>query len=182
MTWVVATAIILIVLIVSVFLSSLIGNYKTVPYTNQVDLFADKSMTAYLLTEDPNGGTVYNQIASNGQLNDFEGNLAQTIFTTLYNGYYSKQIFLGLAIDGPTCILLGLPYTDFLGTGFCLFNNKYFNLPSGTALSPSNPGFASWYSMTYLSNSVPKASNSNTAVIYTIHLINNKYLQLVLWH
>ncbi len=156
-TWIFATLIILVVLIVSVFLSSLVGQNKIFPSTNKFDLFADKSLTSYLLTKDTNGVPIYNEINSEGQLNSFNGNLAQKIFTTLYSGYYNN-IFLGIGTFGAVCI----PPSNALGTGFCTYDNKYF-------VSPSTAGN-------------PVADDKTEGVILLIYLINNKNLQLVLWH
>ena len=94
LTWTFATLIILFILIVSVFLASLVGREKTLSSTNKFDVFADKSLVAYLLTKDSNGNNIYNQIKNEEQLNDFNGNLAKQIFNGLYGGYYSQQVFL----------------------------------------------------------------------------------------
>ncbi|MDD5700259.1 MAG: hypothetical protein PHH00_03685 [Candidatus Nanoarchaeia archaeon] len=88
MTWIVATLIIVVILSVSVFLASLVGQSKTFPSTDKIDLFAKKSLTAYLLTKDSSGSPVYNQIAQEEQLNDFNGNLAKKIFEDLYKENY----------------------------------------------------------------------------------------------
>lgn len=115
MTWIVSTLIILIILIVSVFLSSLVGHSKVFPTSNKVDIFADKSLTAYLLTKDATGPSVYDEISTIG-FNDFNGNLAVVIFKNLYGGFYNEAVFLGI------------------DTG-AFFNpvqaNKYFNAPAG---------------------------------------------------
>lgn len=88
LTWIVATLIIVVILSVSVFLASFVGHSKTFPSTQNIDLFAKKSFTAYLLTRDSSGSTVYNQIAQEEQLNDFNGNLAKKIFEGLYERDY----------------------------------------------------------------------------------------------
>lgn len=161
MTWIVATVIILIILLVSVYLASLVGQSKAFPVKNQVDLFAHKSLTAYLLTKDSQGTSIYNQISTEEQLNDFNGNLASKIFSGLYSGYYNNQLFLGMAIDSATCFSTHLlNYADFLGTGYCTSPNKYFSLTSASG----------------------GALESDSAVINLINLKDNKYLQLVLWH
>jgi hypothetical protein len=93
MTWIVATIIIAIILIITILLASSPGiKHKELPYTNNVDLFADKSLSAYLLTKDSGGATVYTEL-SNGEVNDFNKNLANEIFVGLYSGYYTYLIF-----------------------------------------------------------------------------------------
>jgi len=165
-TWTVATLIIIFILIVSIGISSYMGSYKTFPITHKSDLFAEKSLTAYLLTNDANGVIIYNNINQNGQLNDFEGGLAQQIFTDLYSGYYVKQVFLGIATGSGFCLspinLLTPQVKDFFGSGYCTYANNYF------PISPSVVG----------SNAI----QNSDAVAYVIYLINNKYVQLVLWH
>jgi hypothetical protein len=95
-TWVVATVIILIVVVVTVFVASFLGHSKIFPTISQFDLFADKSLTAFLLTKDVNGNPVYNEISTDGQLNSFNGNLAQQIFINLYSGFYHARLYLGV--------------------------------------------------------------------------------------
>ncbi len=115
-TWIVATIIILIILTVSVFLSSLVGQNKSFPVKNQFDSFVHQSFTSYLLTKDVSGQTAYNEIKNDEALNDFNGNLANKIFVNLYSGYYDQTVFLGIdtnAIINP------------------MQANKYFNVPAG---------------------------------------------------
>jgi hypothetical protein len=91
-TWIVATVIIVIILVISLVLTTSPSiKHKELPYTNKVDLFADKSLSAYLMTKDPTGIPVYTALQSN-QANDFSKNLAGTIFVGLYSGYYTYLI------------------------------------------------------------------------------------------
>jgi hypothetical protein len=163
-TWGVATVIILIILIVSVFIASIAGHSKFFPTTNKIDLFAGKSLTAYLLTNDSNNVSIYNEINTGGQLNNFNGILAQSIFTSLYSGYYNRQVFLGLATNSFTCLTPFNPlnYGDFFGSGYCTYTNNYFPISGSVAGA--------------------RALDDPNAVVSVIYLINNKYIQLVLWH
>jgi len=116
MTWIVATIIIIIMLLVSVFLASLVGKNKAFPIQNDFDLFEHKSFMAYLMTKDTNGQTIYDEIKNDGDLNDFNGNFANKIFVGLYSGFYNQAIFLG--INQNTLIAP-------------MQNNKYFTIPPG---------------------------------------------------
>lgn len=153
MTWIVATIIILIILLVSVFLASLAGQNKTFSIQNKFDLFAEKSLTSYLLTKDASGQTIYDEIKNEETLNDFNGNLANKIFMGLYSGYYNAAVFFGI------------------DTG-AFFNpvksNKYFTLPSGDTGNS-------------LLIKADDINNPNVAGLF-IMLNDNKLLRLILWH
>lgn len=152
-TWIVATIIIIIILIVAVFLASLVGQSKTFPEENKLDLFAHKSFTAYLLTKDLSGNAIYNEIKNNENFNDFNGNLAKKIFINLYSGYYNKAVFLGIL----NLHQLVLP----------MQSNNYFTVPPGE--TPT--------SLTH------DASSGNNIVIGDLISLNeNKAIQLILWH
>ncbi len=121
-TWLVATIVILIVLIVSVFLASLIGKTKIFPVTTQIDLFAQESVTSYLITKDYSGISIYDQITQDGNFNNFNGNLAASILKTLYSGYYGRVVWLGISNSNK----------EVLGN-----QNSYFNSPAATLISES---------------------------------------------
>jgi len=111
-TWVVATVIIIMILIVSIFVAtSYLGGSKKADFSKQTDILASKSFFAYLLTEDESS-TVYEQLKEDGgeNLNEFNGNLALKIFKEFYEEDYPVAIWLGIDFEG-----LGLPRT-----------NKYF--------------------------------------------------------
>lgn len=116
MTWIVATVIILIMLIVSVYLASLVGQNKKLLTHNDFDLFAHKSFTSYLLTKDTSGQTIYDEVKNDGSFNDLNGNLANKIFVGLYSGYYSDAVFLGINLNRFFAPIQG---------------NKYFTIPPG---------------------------------------------------
>lgn len=103
-TWIVATVIIIIILVISLVLTGTPSiKHKELPYTNKVDLFADKSISAYLMTRDSAGVPVYTTLQSN-QINDFSRNLAGMIFVGLYSGYYT---YLGLNLNPGSMQLAG---------------------------------------------------------------------------
>jgi hypothetical protein len=95
-TWVVATLIILILLIISAFLASFLGHSKNFPSATGSDLLADKSLTAYLLTKNTQGIPIYSTISTEGQFNTFNGLLAQQIFLNLYSNFYHDRLYLGV--------------------------------------------------------------------------------------
>lgn len=152
MTWIVATVIILIMLLVSVFLASIIGQNKSFPVKNQFDLFAHKSFTSYLLTKDANGQTIYGEIKNEGSLNDFNGNFANKLFINLYSGYYNKQVFLGIALNRLIASVQA---------------NSYFTIAPGE--SPNSP-------LSHLSE------EGNSVIDDSIPLNEDKSVQMILWH
>ncbi len=95
LTWIVATLIIVVILSVSIFLASLVGHSKTFPENKAFDLFAKKSFTAYLLTKDSSGASIYNQISRDENLTEFNGELALDIFQGFYDSSY-KIIWLAV--------------------------------------------------------------------------------------
>ena len=95
MTWVVATVIIIVILLISIFITtgaeSFLGVDKKVDFSaKQGDLLASKSFFAYLLTEDAGGRTIYEQLKNQENLNDFNGNLAIKIFDKFYSEEYPR--------------------------------------------------------------------------------------------
>ena len=110
-TWIVATVIIIMILIVSIFVAtSYLGGSKKADFSKQTDILASKSFFAYLLTENTEGQTIYSKIKTDEDLTDFNGNLALKIFKEFYEEDYPVAIWLGIDFEG-----LGLPRT-----------NKYF--------------------------------------------------------
>ncbi len=131
MTWVVATVIIMIILIISIVITAdpRIKTLKALPYTNKVDLFADKSLTAYLLTNKSAGARVYATLANENDVNDFNKNLAQMIFINLYSGYYD---YLSFELNPGTKTIAFFAYgggnlpTDFTVKNIINIGNKKF--------------------------------------------------------
>ncbi len=94
-TWVVATVIIIMILVVSIFIAtSYLGGSKKADFSKQTDILASKSFFAYLLTENTEGDTVYEQLRDEENLNDFNGNLALNIFEEFYRKDYPYTIWL----------------------------------------------------------------------------------------
>lgn len=105
MTWVVATIIIIVILLISIFIAtSYLGGSKKADFSKQSDILASKSFFAYLLTEDAEGKTIYEQLRDEENLNDFNGNLAIRIFNGFYAEDYPHTIWLGIDFEG-----FGLP-------------------------------------------------------------------------
>ncbi|MFZ1970766.1 MAG: hypothetical protein WAU65_01130 [Candidatus Nanoarchaeia archaeon] len=137
-TWVVATIIILVILIVSTFLASLVGKSKVFPPMNHQDLFAEKSFTSYLLTKDISGLPIYYELGQQGNLSSSNGNLASVLFNSLYEGYYSKGIYLGL-LDSDKQVIGD--------------KNPYFNGPAAAVVSiESNPAVSTIFYKISLDN------------------------------
>ncbi len=90
-TWIVATIIIIVILIISIFIAtSDLGGSKKVDFPKQDDILASKSFFAYLLTKDTEDKTVYEQLKDDENLNEFNGNLALRIFDEFYKEEYSN--------------------------------------------------------------------------------------------
>lgn len=98
MTWFVATVIIVVILLISIFVAtSFLSKNKEINFVaKQNDILASESFFAYLLTEDDSGQIVYNQIKNSEGFNDFNGNFALEIFEEFYSKDYSK-VWLGIA-------------------------------------------------------------------------------------
>ena len=83
-TWVAATVIVIVILLVSIWFSSFsFFKTKKVDYTKTEDVLASKSLFSYILTKE-NDGTVYSEIKRNGQLSGFNGVLGKNIFEEFY--------------------------------------------------------------------------------------------------
>ncbi|MEX2017199.1 MAG: hypothetical protein WD876_01890 [Candidatus Pacearchaeota archaeon] len=90
LTWVVATIIIIIILVFSIFVTSFyVSDQKTVDSNAFGDFHTQKSLIGYLLTKQPGGEMVYSKIKTDENLDNFNGNLAVKIFKGLYENEYS---------------------------------------------------------------------------------------------
>lgn len=94
-TWLVATVIIVVILSVSIFVST-IGPWgkKDVPLSDDVDYLTSKSFFAYALTEEE-GATIHNSFKEEGDFTDFNGELALRIFEDFYGDEYG-YVWFGL--------------------------------------------------------------------------------------
>ena len=89
-TWIVATIIIVIILLVSILATTLyLGKNKKTDFLRPGDSLAPESFFAWLLTENSEGQTVYENLTKEDNLNDFNGNLALKIFDEFYKKEYS---------------------------------------------------------------------------------------------
>ena len=138
-TWVVATVIIIVILFISIFVAtSYLGGSKKADFSKQSDILASKSFFAYLLTEDTEGDTVYEQLRDEENLNDFNGNLALNIFEEFYRKDYPYTIWL-VIYSKPHDIITNtfFPKPPICGRGISeeieLKENKYLLL----TLTPS---------------------------------------------
>jgi|TARA_B100001971_G_scaffold201305_1_gene213880 hypothetical protein len=96
MTWVVATIIIIVILLFSIFIASINqGKNKDISRLpdKQKDLLAKKSLVAYLST-----GDIYSQLKDKKDFDKNNGDLAQRIFKELYEKDYD-EVWLGFIID-----------------------------------------------------------------------------------
>jgi hypothetical protein len=152
MTWAVATVIIVVIILISVYLSSILktasGNTKMISVASTSDIFAEKSLAAFLITKDSSGTSVYNQIKGEGKMNDFNGNLASNIFDKLFGSYYNHVVFFGIL--------------DYSKSKTLAQMNSYFR-EDLTARGSS-------------------ASATPLAFYHLIYLNGNKMLRLYLWH
>lgn len=96
--WVIATIIIIIILIVSITVASFFGGSKEFYLSRFRDPVAAKSLSAYLLTTDDSGKTIFEQLKENETLNDFNGNLALKVFDELYKENYPLDRWFGINI------------------------------------------------------------------------------------
>ena len=88
-TWIVATLIIVVILIISISIANFMGNNKKFNYIKQTDELASKSLFAYLLTEEFEGDKIiYEKIKEDGNFTKFNGELAVEIFEKFYNKDY----------------------------------------------------------------------------------------------
>jgi len=121
-TWIFATLVIVAVLAISLFASSLyLKDSKDIAFFKRIDVLASKSLFSYLLTKDATGSTAYEQLKTQENLNDFNGNLGKTIFLESYDRDY-EDIWLGF----PT---------------FPASNQFFGKRPTGVKPSDLNSGF-----------------------------------------
>lgn len=106
MTWLIATIVIIVMLVFSIFITSAIGKnktYKKFSLNKGQDILATKSLMGYLLTKNNQGVIVYEQLKSEQDLNEFNGNLALNIFKEFYEkdyGFAGSGIWLGVGSAG----------------------------------------------------------------------------------
>lgn len=85
-TWIVATVIIVVILFVSIFITSVyLGDGKEFSFTRQADSLVSKSFFSYLLTKNNEGKTIYEQLKNekldeDTKLNENIKSLAEKVF------------------------------------------------------------------------------------------------------
>ena len=99
-TWMIATVAIVVILVISVFVSSVyFNNQKKASPLENADYLAASSFNSWLLTTNSSGKMVYEQIKAEEDLNDFNGNLAIDIFKKFYEKDYI-YVWLGVNEEG----------------------------------------------------------------------------------
>ena len=111
LTWVVATIAIIIILLFSLFITSLVSGNKSPAENFFAYSFPQKSFFSYLLTTETEGKTVYSEIKEEEKLNNGNGNLALRIFKQLYEKDYPVALWLGINFEG-----VGLRKNEFFGS------------------------------------------------------------------
>ena len=112
LTWIVATVIIVLILVVSIFVSNFyLKNSKEIGFLKRTDTLASKSLFSYLLTKDTDGNNVHTQLKNQENLNEFNGNLGKKIFQEYYGSEY-EDVWVGIILDRK--LLPALP-NDFFG-------------------------------------------------------------------
>ncbi len=91
MTWVVATLIIIVILAISISITSLNFSYKKIMVNDISDLYAVKSVSGYMLTEETYGKL------NTGVFTGETGNFAMDLFSELYLETYFNGIWFGFA-------------------------------------------------------------------------------------
>ncbi len=95
-TWMIATVIIIVILLISISATVTgIFNFKNFNYMKQTDVLASKSFFSYLLTESEEGTSVYEKLGSEDNLSEFNGELAKDIFTEFYGKEY-LAVWIGI--------------------------------------------------------------------------------------
>ncbi len=139
MTWVFATIIIIVILVISIFIAShYLGKIKliTMPTSGQsYDLPIAKSFYSYLLTKNESGQTVYSQIEKDKNLNDFDGNLSLDLF----NGQEKIKTYQGSGINSPLVWLGAIKISSQNPNGIGV-ENKYFG-PQDFGITSNNLQF-----------------------------------------
>jgi len=100
-TWIFATVAVVIIVLVSVFVSSFLGskngiNQKAIIADKSSDVFAENSLTSFLLTKGDSGNSIYKELQANGAFSNSNGNLAKSILTSLYGTYYKDGVYVGI--------------------------------------------------------------------------------------
>ena len=144
LTWVVATIVIIIILLFSIFITSFyVSSKKSIDIDSFSDFHAQKSFLSYLLTNQ-NQENIYSKIKADSNLNNDNGNLALQIFNGLYKDDYS-QIWVGESILGE----------GLIGTSMNGIENEFFGRRPSSVVSGAMGSVAvkdTYYSALFLKN------------------------------
>lgn len=120
-TWFVATVIIVLLILISVFLATLgPWNDKKVGSEKSVDYLSSKSLNSYVLTESDNRERIYDQLVAEENLNDFNGQLALDIFEDYY-GHEFGDVWIGMHLKNS---FPSPPYPDNDYFGFRPYDSR----------------------------------------------------------
>jgi len=131
LTWFIATMVIVVILSMTIYISVNVLNNSGFEESKTKDLFAQKSLTAYLLTE-INSETIYDQLVLDEELNDSSGFFAKKVFNELYLNKGYNAVWVGIYDDSK------LPDNE-------IYNTYFKGAPSGYSGS-SGPGPGRAYS------------------------------------
>ena len=127
-TWVFATIVIIALLSVAFFVTSLVGNDKVFNDVPVKDALAAKSVSAFLLTEGDSGEIIFDEISDDVDLNDFNGKLSVKVLKYLYDKNYPRNIILAIP-NSPSDFPSSIRSTYWTGTiGNCLGLQERFPL------------------------------------------------------
>lgn len=96
-TWVIATIIIVLILVISVFLVSFIKKDKQFSIIKWNDLLAAKSLSAFLLSKDISGGIILKQLQKDEEISYTNNWLFNLIFKRLYDKDFPERISLDIS-------------------------------------------------------------------------------------
>lgn len=101
MMWIVATIVIIVILAVSMFLTTLFGKriYVDTNMEEGTDLLVTKSLTSYLLTKE-SGDIIYNKINQDNDLDNFNAPFSINVFVGLYKNDYPRGIWFDVRGNG----------------------------------------------------------------------------------
>jgi len=156
--WILATIIIVVILFISISISISMGKGRTLSYQSQADLFAKKTLSSYLLTPGNSGNIVFHELRTEEQFNEFNGNLAVSIFKEFYNRepFYGRAVWLGINFEGFS---LGRK-NDYFGSyvdastrkGGDISYGRYDSISDSIYLVNGTDGKIKWIEMVFLSD------------------------------
>ena len=130
-TWIIATVIIIVILIFSIFIVSWFKDDKSFKSDIHRDLLLAKSISGFLLTKDDSGGKVFEQIAEEGDLNDFNGLLGVVVFEDYEKMFLQLKTKPVSLWSGPTKYFVKPNSVSPKMEEFNLEENKYIVFETG---------------------------------------------------